>query len=52
MKYGTLDSMPDPKSHDIYGIKEYPESYPDIHYENTPIQIYRKFDHQKLKVFR
>ena len=22
------------------------------HYENTPIQIYRKFHHQKLKVFR
>ena len=22
------------------------------HYENTPIQIYRKFHHRKLKVFR
>ena len=22
------------------------------HYENTPIQIYRKFHHQKLKTFR
>ena len=22
------------------------------HYENTPIQIYWKFHHQKLKVFR
>ena len=23
-----------------------------LHYENTPIQIYSKFHHQKLKVFR
>ena len=23
-----------------------------IHYEDTPIQIYWKFHHQKLKVFR
>ena len=23
-----------------------------FHYENTPIQIYRKFHHQKLEVFR
>ena len=23
-----------------------------IHYENTPIQIYRKFHLQKLKIFR
>ena len=22
-----------------------------IHYENTPIQMYRKFHHQKLKIF-
>ena len=34
------------------------ESYPTViryfcfHYENTPIQIYRKFHHQKLKIFR
>ena len=24
----------------------------EIHYENTPIQIYRKFYHQKMKIFR
>ena len=24
----------------------------NIHYENTPIQIYRKFHLQKLKIFR
>ena len=23
-----------------------------VHYENTPIQIYRKFHLQKLKIFR
>ena len=23
-----------------------------IHYENTPIQVYRKFHLQKLKIFR
>ena len=23
-----------------------------VHYENTPIQIYRKFHYQKLKIFR
>ena len=23
----------------------------DLHYENTPIQIYWKFHHQKLKIF-
>ena len=23
-----------------------------FHYENTPIQIYRKFHHQKMKIFR
>ena len=23
-----------------------------LHYENTPIQIYRKFYHQKVKIFR
>ena len=25
---------------------------PDFHYENTPIQVYRKFYLQKLKIFR
>ena len=24
----------------------------EVHYENTPIQIYRKFYHQKMKIFR
>ena len=26
--------------------------YRKFHYENTPIQIYRKFHLQKLKIFR
>ena len=29
--------------------KEYPH---DTHYENMPIQIYWKFYHQKMKIFR
>ena len=29
-----------------------PEDAREIHYENTPIQIYRKFHVQKLKIFR
>ena len=33
----------------MYCVKS---TFRTIHYENTPIQIYRKFDHQKLKVFR
>ena len=28
------------------------EAYGEFHYENTPIQIYRKFHLQKLKIFR
>ena len=24
----------------------------DLHYENTPIQLYWKFYHQKMKIFR
>ena len=26
--------------------------YPTIHYENMPIQIYWKFHHQKMNIFR
>ena len=29
-----------------------PEDTIPFHYENTPIQIYRKFNLQKLKIFR
>ena len=29
-----------------------PENIADSQYENTPIQIFSKFHHQKLKVFR
>ena len=27
-------------------------SQPRLHYENMPIQIYRKFYHQNMKIFR
>ena len=34
-------------------VAEYvPSEKLHIHYENTPIQIYRKFHLQKLKIFR
>ena len=41
------------KSKHFYKINEHKWSFfYKIHYENTPIQIYWKFHHQKLKVFR
>ena len=30
----------------------YNKTHYKAHYENTPIQIYRKVYHQKLKIFR
>ena len=33
------------------GDKNHPWVF-SLHYENTPIQIYRKFHLQKLKIFR
>ena len=32
--------------------RQFTIEYFGIHYENTPIQIYRKFYHQKVKIFR
>ena len=32
-------------------ISEGTQEMPQLHYENTPIQIYRKFHLQKLRIF-
>ena len=44
---GRGQSLGEVKDHHICGVK-----MPNHHYENTPIQIYRKFFLQILKIFR